>query len=71
MSGLKLHTACLLVISVSLLTAVLAQPPLNGPFPIRVSPHVISGGEGSLSCPASDILESSRRNLSGLLCKHF
>ena len=64
MSGLKLRTAYLQVISVSLITAVLAQPPLNGPLPIRVSPLVISGGEGSQSCPASGILESARRNLS-------
>ena len=64
MSGLKLHTTYLLVISVSLLTAVLAQQPLNGPLPTHVSPLIISGGEGSQSCPASGILESARRNLS-------
>ena len=59
-SGLKLLTACFLAISVSLLTA---QPPLNGPLPTRVSPNVVSGGEDNRSCPASNSIESARRNL--------
>ena len=54
----------LLLITASLLTAILAQLPLNGPLPTRVSSLVISGGEHSQSCPASGILESARRNLS-------
>ena len=62
-SGLKIYAACLLLITASLLTAILAQPLLNGPLPTRVSPLVISGGEDSQSCPASGILESARRNL--------
>ena len=66
-SGLKIYAACLLLITASLLTAILAQPPLNGPLPTRVSPLVISGGEDSQSCPASGILESARRNLNSSL----
>ena len=63
--GLQLHTTYLLVISASLLISVLpAQLPLNGPLPTHISPIVVSGGEGSQSCPASDSIESARRNLS-------
>ena len=53
--------ACLPVLSASLLTAVLAQPPLRGPLPYRIHPLVVSSNNGS--CPASEILESARRNL--------
>ena len=60
-----LVASSLLVISVSLLTAVLAQPPLNGPLPIRVDPVIINGTRDSHgSCPSSDNLESARRNIS-------
>ena len=47
---------CFLFICVSLLTAVLAQPSLNGPLPYRINPLAISGNG---SCPASQNLESA------------
>ena len=54
--------ACLPVLSASLL---LAQPPLTGPLPSRIHPLIVSSNHGSCdSCPASEILESARRNLS-------
>ena len=56
--------ACLLVVSASLFTVELAQPPLNYPLPTHVPPVAISGGQDSQSCPASDSIESARRNLS-------
>ena len=43
--------ACLLVVSASLFTVELAQPPLNNPLPTHAPPVAISGGQDSQSCP--------------------
>ena len=57
-------SACVFLISASLLIAVLSQPLLNTPLPTRVTTTFVSGGRDSRkSCPANNTLESARNNL--------